>query len=84
MATTQHKACYGTMFPDALHHPTDKPVKGKLFHYELHTVGGMYRGDRTFGVDMKEWDDCVACPEFEHCYKLSAAKMELEAAIAAQ
>ena len=55
-----------------------------MFQYELDTVGGMYRGERTFGADMKEWDDCVACPEFEHCYKLCAAKMELEAAIAGQ
>lgn len=84
MATTRHKACYGTMSPDALHHPNDKPVKGKVFHYTLHTAGGAYRRDRTFGVDMNEWDDCVACPEFEHCYKLSAAKMELEAAIAGE
>jgi hypothetical protein len=25
MAAIQRKACYGMMFPDALHHPTDKP-----------------------------------------------------------
>lgn len=84
MLTIQHKPCYGTMFPDALHHSSDVPVSGKVFFYELHTVGGMYRRDRAFGADLRQWDDCVACPEFEHCYKLCMAKMELEGAISAQ
>lgn len=84
MSTIQRKSCYGTMFPDALHHASDQAVKGKVFFYELHSAGGLYRRDRAFGVDMREWEDCVACPEFEHCYKLCAAKMGLEAAISAQ
>ena len=30
----------------------------------------------------QEWDDCLACPEFENCYKLCMGKLSLEAAIA--
>lgn len=86
MATSQHKPCYGTMFPDALHFRVNEPVSGKVFTYELDTTGGAYprRSDRQFSVKIEEWDDCLACPEFDHCYKLCMAKMCLESVIVAE
>jgi len=85
MTNTQHKECYGTMFPDALHFRNNKPQRGKVFMYELDRTGGgmgAARTDRKFAANIEEWDDCLKCPEFEHCYKLCLGKLTLEAAIA--
>ena len=78
---SEHKACYGTMFHDALHYATNKEMKGKVFSFELDSRG-LARSDRLVKADIAEWDDCLACPEFDHCYKLCMAKLTLEAAIA--
>ena len=84
METTQHKECYGTMFPDALHFRNNEPQRGKVFMYELvGTVGmGATRTDHKSAANIDEWDDCLKCHEFEHCYKLCLAKLTLQAAIA--
>jgi hypothetical protein len=82
MHTDEHKACYGTMFPDPLHAPNDRRARGKVFAFQLVTAGGFRRSDRRVEVNREEWDDCLRCPEFDHCYKLCMAKLTLEAAIA--
>jgi hypothetical protein len=82
MNGNEHKACYGGLFPDTLHLTNDRPKKGKVFSYTLHTAGGLYRAGRETGVDLAEWDRCIACPEFENCYKLSLAKLALNDAVA--
>ena len=78
-----HKACYGTMFPDALHFRENEPMNGKVFMYELDSCGGMYtlRSDRKYSANVEEWDDCLNCPEFDHCYKYCMAKMALQSVI---
>ncbi len=84
---SEHKPCYGTMFHDALHYAKNKEMKGKVFSFELDTTGfeldttGSRISDRLVNADISEWDDCLACPEFDHCYKLCLAKLTLEAAI---
>jgi hypothetical protein len=70
------------MFPATLRAEADKLVSGKVFTIELRRVGGMFVLDRRISVNMEEWDDCLACPEFEACYKLGLGKVTLEAAIA--
>ena len=82
MSDKRHKECYGTMFPDTLHFTTNHPIRGKVFSYELDNVGGYMRGDRRTSMDIEQWDDCLKCPEFEHCYKSCMAKVALQAAIA--
>ena len=77
---TQHKDCYGTMFHDSLHFSANEKMQGKVFSFELDSAGLM-RTERSIQTDIAEWDDCVACPEFEHCYKLCRAKLALENAI---
>ena len=79
MERQEHKVCYGTMFPDALHFRENEPIKGKVFTYELDSTGGMYarRSERNYSANIEEWDDCMKCPEFEHCHKLCMAKMAL-------
>jgi len=44
---------------------------------------GLARSDRQVQADIAEWDDCLECPEFVHCYKFCMAKLTLEAAVAA-
>ena len=35
----------------------------------------MFVSDRRIAVNMAQWDDCLACPEWEDCYKLSVGKV---------
>jgi hypothetical protein len=72
------------MLPDALHFQTDRMIAGKVFSFELDSASGVGRRERKVGANLLEWDDCVQCPEYEHCYRYCMAKMELEAAIAAE
>ena len=53
-----------------------KRMKGKVFSFELDAVG-LARSDRLVKADLEEWDDCLECPEFDHCYKLCMAKLTL-------
>ena len=82
MSQHDHKQCYGTMFPTTLRVEADKLVWGKAFSFELRRVGGMFALDRRIAVNIEQWDDCLAWPEFEDCYKLGLGKVALEAAIA--
>lgn len=79
--TCEHKACYGTMFHDTLHFNINKGMNGKVFSFEISSIG-LARSNRQVKVDISEWDDCLSCPEFDHCYKLCIAKLTLEATIA--
>ena len=81
MSQDAHKKCYGTMFPTILHPEADRLVSGKVFSFELKRAGGMFVSDRRVAVNMEQWDDCLECPEFEHCYKLCMGRTALEAAI---
>jgi hypothetical protein len=80
MESQEHKECYGTMFPDALHFRDNEPQVGKVFSFELDSTGGMgsVRSARQFSANIDVWDDCLKCQEFEHCYKLCTAKVGLE------
>ena len=77
----EHKACYGTMFHETLHFSTNRAMNGKVFSFELDSMG-LARSDRVVNADIAEWDDCLDCPEFDHCYKFCMAKLTLEGAIA--
>ena len=76
-----HKTCYGTMFHDSLDFETNKEMEGKVFSFELDSIG-LGRSDRVVKADISEWDDCLECSEFDHCYKFSQARLTLETAIA--
>ncbi len=76
----EHKACYGTMFHDTLHFRPNQEMKGKVFSFKLGSIG-LARSDRAVKTDIAQWDDCLECPEFDHCYRLCMAKLALEAAI---
>lgn len=76
-----HNDCYGAMFPDILHLEQDRPVSGRVFSYELARAGSLFRSDRRVSVNQEQWDDCLRCPEFEHCYQLSMGRLTLQTAI---
>jgi hypothetical protein len=86
MNTQKHKECYGTMFPEALHCHENEPQVGKVFSFELDSTRGMgsVRFARKFSTNIDEWDDCLLCPEFEHCYKHCMAQVCLESVIVAE
>jgi len=79
----QHKHCYGTMFHDSLHFSVNEKMQGKVFSFELDNFG-LARSQRSIKTNISEWDDCIACPEFEHCYKLCIAKLNLETSISSK
>jgi hypothetical protein len=81
MDRSNHKDCYGKLFPETLHPDGDHPVQGKVFAYQLLTAGGMFRSDRSISVDIPAWDDCLNCEDFDSCFKLSLGKLALETAI---
>jgi hypothetical protein len=74
------------MFPDALHFRNNEPQVGKVFAYELDSTAGLgaVRFARKLSANIEEWDDCLKCPEFEHCYKLCVGMIALESVIVAQ
>ena len=68
------------MFHDVLHFRENVPMKGKVFAFELDS-DGLARSNRRIKADIDEWDDCLACEEFDHCYKFCIAKLLLQDAI---
>jgi hypothetical protein len=76
----QHKHCYGAMFHDSLHFSVNEKMQGRVFSFQLDSAG-LTRSTRTVQSDVVQWDDCLACPEFDHCYKFCMAKLALETAI---
>lgn len=80
MSERRHKACYGTMFHSTLHFVENEPMRGKVFSFELDRAG-LARSNRRVDADMTQWDDCLDCDEFNHCYKFCMAKLLLQTAI---
>ena len=81
MTAHDHNPCYGGMFPDTLHPRQDRKVCGKALSYTLATAGGLYRAGRTVEVNPEGWEECLQCPEFDACYRLSLAKLTLQTAV---
>lgn len=81
MTANEHKVCYGTMFPSGqpLNIQPSKP--GKVFQLEAVTPVGMMPQRRVVRTDLRQWDDCCGCPEFDHCYRLCMAKVSLQDAV---
>jgi deferrochelatase/peroxidase EfeB len=69
------------MFPSILPLEADKTVSGKVFSFEIVRAGGTFVSYRRVATNMQEWNDCLECPEFEHCYQLCMGRLALEAAI---
>lgn len=69
------------MFHDSLDFEINKEIGGKVFSFELNSIG-VGRSDRVVKTGFSEWNDCMACAVFDHCYQFSMARLALETAIA--
>jgi len=77
MERIEHKACYGTMLPVHVESRSGMTYRGKAMSLTIITPGGLGPATRRVDVDPDEWDDCLRCPEFDHCYKLCTARLAL-------
>lgn len=75
--------CYGKIFPPVGALETNREVHGKVFGYHLVSLGMGIQGRKVDG-DASQWDVCVACPEFEGCFKFSMGKLALEQVVASR
>jgi hypothetical protein len=75
MTLIEQKACYGTMFPSVGPLNAEKLHPGKVFTLKAVTPTRMMPQRRSVWTDLWQWDDCRACPDFDHCYRLCMAKM---------
>ena len=77
---TEHQQCYGKLFPSIENAASNVTHKGKVFNFRLERPGMMV-SKRVTAVDAKQWEECTQCPDFNNCYLLSMAKLELEQAV---
>jgi len=68
------------MFPHPLHVSDQGKSSGKVFTLVAVSPAGMCRARPRLDINRAEWDKCLQCPEFEHCYKLSMARVALQTA----
>ena len=76
----EHQECYGKLFPSIENAASNVTHKGKVFNFRLERPGMMV-SKRVTEVDAKQWEECTQCPDFNNCYLLSMAKLELEQAV---
>jgi hypothetical protein len=60
---------------------TNDAQQGKVFSLTAISPAGMFPLRRRVNIDLQQWDDCLKCPEFDHCYRLCLAKFTLEEAV---
>jgi hypothetical protein len=58
----------------------NKPVSGKVFGYQV-DFPGVSATKRGVTVDREAWEECVGCPEFEGCYRISTGTILMELAL---
>jgi hypothetical protein len=77
---TEHRACYGRIFPSMHWHQSGKERPDGVFGYVFQQPGTVRRPPDVT-IDLGAWDRCVECREFTSCLQLSTAKVTLEAAV---
>jgi hypothetical protein len=81
MIDSRHSDCYGTLFPEAPGLRGDERLVGKVFGVKLTGPVGMFPQAKRVEFDGEQWEECVRCPEFERCYQLSLAKLNMQIAV---
>jgi hypothetical protein len=74
------RECFGRIFPDLAITRFNTPNRGKVFGAAIESRGIGIQGEEL-SVDEEQWKFCVACPEFDGCYKLSVAKLLFQSAV---
>ena len=70
--------CYGGMFPPLIPLTHNETVAGKVFGYR---VEGIMVPRRTVTINREAWRQCLQCPDFDACYRLSTATALMEMAV---
>lgn len=78
MNHNQHNPCYGTMLPDPRLVSRDGGGAGKVFSLHVDTPPGLGPRHPQVRENLAEWDNCLGCPEFDSCYRLSLARVALQ------
>lgn len=65
MSSQNHKSCYGSMFHDMLVFEANKPMRGKVFSFEVDRIGAIPSA-RHVTADMTQWDDRLECEQLNH------------------
>ena len=75
--------CYGKNVPsgDQLD-SQNEPVAGKVFGYQVDRPG-MAATRRVVTTNREGWQDCLECPDFDGCYRLSTGTVLMEIAVKA-
>jgi hypothetical protein len=69
--------CYGRMFPPVVSLAHNEPVEGKVFGYQVDHPG-MAVTRRIVTANRGAWRQCLECPGFEGCYRLSTGTVLME------
>jgi hypothetical protein len=77
---TGHPDCFGTMFPSIREGQPNVTHKGKVFSFRIEKTGTFVESRKT-ETDVKQWEECAHCPDFDSCYRLSSAKLAMEMAV---
>ena len=77
------RECFGRIFPDLGMARVNMPNQGKAFTAAIESRGIGIQGEEL-SVDEKQWKECMECPEFDGCYRLSVAKLLFQSAVNAR
>lgn len=80
MNATEPRPCYGALLPNLPGTSDECRNTGKVFALVTTTPPGLCRARPQVEMNRAAWDECVQCPEFDHCYQLSMARLALQTA----
>ena len=75
------KECYGKIYPDLSRVEYNKILAGKVFKIKI-ACTGLTPQSRQLECELKEWEDCLRCNQFQSCYDLSNSNLWLGQALA--
>jgi hypothetical protein len=65
------------MFPPLISLAHNEPVTGKVFGYQIDHPG-IAVTRRAVTTDREAWRQCLECPDFDACYRLSTGTVLME------
>jgi sulfatase maturation enzyme AslB (radical SAM superfamily) len=71
------KACFGTIYPDLLQINFGKDCVGKVFRFNVDTLGAGHRAVH-FESNNTEWEQCQQCESYRSCIDFSNAKLHMQ------
>ena len=74
------KECYGKIYPDLSRVEYNKVLDGKVFKIKINCTG-LTPQSRQLEYELKEWEDCQRCNQFQSCYELSNSQLLLRQAM---